>query len=576
MMHRFLRYEIAYSQIYVDPAQAGVRISFEDVLSALRRIDSEKIPMLKVLNEWMDPLYSIGDEIGLPDALGFENTSTADILLDEIIGRSPLNRENTMYHVLGYMWHAPQMFSDDASFFHEVHDWLEMMENTLWNEERPMYEWKLTAMQKMHYVMDLFQNEMIDLTDGAHQELFRRSLDELCEEGIYDALKIKAFCCMDGNTVYDRDVRLASEYFEACAREDEDPMAANALADLYLQGDLNDGIPQYDLAYKYYSVAAFSGVYESILRCADLLLDGHGVPRNAMAAYNQILYVYTHTKQQFTEGVYSIAFADAAVRMGDCWMNGIPGEPDVKLAYSYYLDAETAIRMRMRYDKCRGDDALYRRIQTAVHKTASLLGDECMQKESDMPEPLLIDRMLSGGFPLRMRCRRTEDGMDLIFSRVEPAAADYILLTVEGMSSSALKKEVLLHAQGCEDLAEDTDIIFSAVGFDYLAKRTYLYDQKNEVCAFTCSSFILKDDRPENWTDQPLAAYVNVQLNDGTRCEYRSDVPGLKRGDRVAVPSVYGELEGKVVTVFRARPYQVPEITDDMHVLRKLSLHLMA
>ncbi len=577
MLQRFLRYEIPYDRIHIDPAQAGLRISFEDVLAAIERIDREQIPMIRVLDEWMDPLYRIGDDIGLPEALGFENTKTAEILLDDIIGRSPLNRENTLYHVLGNLWHAPQMFKSDADFLAEAAQWKQMMENTLWNEERPIYEWKLTIMQKLHYVLDLFQSESIDLCDRAHQDLFRRSLEELCDEGIYDALRIKAFCSVDGNSVYPKDIDLAAEFFEICAEEDEDAMSANALGDIYLRGDLNDGIPQYDLAYKYYSLAAFAGVYESMCRCADLLMEGHGIPRNRNAAYNQILYVYTHTKQAFTEGIYSIAFADAAVRMGECWENGTAGPPDLKLAYSYYLDAETAVRMRMRYDKCRDDNELYEKIRDSLQRLSARLGDDCMEKESVLPEPLLIDRMLSGGYPLRMRCEKAGDRqMVLRFTRTEQIPYYGILLTVESMSASDLYSEVCILADGCDDLEEGTDVVFSAVGFDFSTKRTILYHQGEEVLSFRTEHFRYRCERPDDWYEQPPVSYACVQFSDGSRGEYRCDVPGLKRGDRVIVPTAIGEQEAAVVCMFRERTWRMEGLTENMRVLRKVSLHLMA
>lgn len=538
------------------------RITFEDVLHALHIFQEQKLTYNQIYTNWYNDIVALADDIGLPEAAGCGNMMFRFIDMDEALGRIPFSREAALLDVMSLLYQMP--LADGGSFDAEadLDECIEMMENILYNEERPIYDWKLTMIQKMKYAMYLFDHEQIDLVDQPHRDLFRRCVDDACEEGIYDAMRIKAFCSYGGCSVYPCDWELAREYFEILTDEVEDAMAANALGYIYYYGRCSEGVPDYDLAFRYFALGAFAGVYESMYKTADMLAEGQGVPRNTTAAMNQVRFVYSHTKTPFTEGIYSIAFADAALRMGDYHRDGIGTEPDQMLAYSYYLDASLAIRLRMQYDKSYGDDTVYENIQKALADMEKKLGKFVHESSSRMHDPALIDRMLSGGYALQMQIEKNEkDEVILVFERPEHDPQKKILLTIENMSYSALKDKVVLTAEDFSgrSLQPGMSVTFDRIGYDIDTGETIFYDRGNEAGRIFADAFVFEDDRPQGWQSEETLDFVRVLIPDlQEQYDYICPLPGLKRGDDVLVETKYGTKQGTVVSTFICRLSEMP------------------
>ncbi len=575
----FFRYEIPYSRlsgpaVFLQDHPGICKITYEDFLAALKNMRDKGSTVDEVLDNWFGPLMEISDLIGFPEAVGTEmRMPDSPPLLPE----NPFERGKVLTAVIGLFFDGAEV-PDDAEFTEMLGEYIEMMENTLYNEERPVSEWKLSLLQEMRYAAELFENEQIDLADPEYKDLFVRCLNDCCDKGIYDALKIKAFCSCGGNSVYPCDWNLAREYFEILVEETEDPMAANALGHICLNGRTNNGVPEYELAYKYFSYAAFAGVFESMYKSADMLAEGRGIMRSHRAAMNQVRFVYSHTKTPFTDGIYSIAFADAAWRMGNYHRDGIGTDTDLLLAYSYYLDAQTALFCRMRYDQSWGDDELFDQIQDSIADMESRLGNHVHESRSRMHEPALIDRILSGGFPLIMKIRKRKKSAELIFRRQETGEKSLILLTVENMSYSTLKKTVSIKAEGLRECTLDNgeEILFDRVGYDMFTEETIFWYDTMEVGRMKTDYFVYEDDRPEGWQGHEFMTYAKVIFrNENTAEEMICEIPGLKKGDRVLAERNGEVAEGIIANLFKARDFDMEE-REYGRVIQKISMRFLS
>ena len=551
----------------------AVSVTFEDVLAALKNMRSKGWTMADVQSEWYGMILDMADYIGLARAAGLEKITMDEQDLQTAFSRLPFSREEVFLLVLAIIQTSVLSLDPNQEYRDDLQECIEMMENTLYNEERSVHDWKLSTVQQMRFITDCFEKERIDLLDTQQKELFKRCTDECADAGVYDAMRIKAFCCYGGNTVYPCDWGLAADYFRILVDEVEDPMAANALGYIYYYGRLNDGEPDYESAYRYFSLGAFCGVYESMYKVADLLEKGNGIPKNGMAAMNQVRNVYIQTKTAFINGIYSIAFADAALRYGNYYRSGTGVGRDPYLALSYYLDARTAIMYRMRYDQSYGDESVYRKIMDAVSAMEKELGTDVRHPESREKEPILINRMLSGGYPLKLSVRRiSKTDMKLVFSRGDDG--ENMLLTVESMLYSRLAESFEMTAENVRYASMyEGEVIFDQVAYDVYTGETVFAEGTAEVMRLQADAFVFKDDRdPAEITGDPLPCAVVFLSGLNENREYICEIPGLKRGDHVIL-SDEEHHEGTVVRLFYA--YET-ETAGWQRVLQKIGARFLS
>lgn len=576
-LRSFIRYEITFEELTGSSQTKDIlircedpfRISFDDCHAAFQNMMRKKITYINLYQKWYDVIIAMADEINLAGAFGYEGVSFRNIDFENALMRFPFNREAALCMVFGMIYQIPFDPEINISDFADIHEYLDILDCVIYNEELPISQWHLTLMQKMRFITILAERTEIDLVEQPLKDLFEDCLEEMCEKGMYDALRIKAYCCLFGNTVYEKDYPLAKEYLEILVDEIQDVYAGNALGYMYEKGLGCD--PDYEMAYSYYSMAAFADVEMAALHVADCLEKGWGCPKSYDAAIHQVRTVYTKLKRPFIEGDYGCCFAEAAYRMGNYCRFGIGTQEDQMLAYSYYLDAMNALNQRMHYDRTGMDEELKEKLLNAISEMEATIGGFIHDRESMLKEPVVMDRILSGGVPLEMTVKPIdENDCLLILQRADHLAGNHLLLTVESMSYSCLKEKIVLIAKGFHWIGDEKKepVSFGSLGYNLYTNTTYLYANNEAVAVFGADSFIFTDDRPENWQEEEPEDYVRIQKEDGTREDYRNTIPGLKRGDHVLVE----DGEGVVVNTFSMRKYEMP-VKEYLNVAQKITAH---
>ncbi|MGN0692556.1 MAG: hypothetical protein ACI4K7_09445 [Oscillospiraceae bacterium] len=107
---------------------------------------------------------------------------------------------------------------------------------------------------------------------------------------------------------------------------------ANTLGYIYYYGRCNDSVPEYDKAYKYFSIGAAGGIYESIYKLSDMYIHGYGTTKNNRAAKTLVDMVYEETAEQIIAEKYDCKFADAALRKGNLCRDGVSSGNSYDLA----------------------------------------------------------------------------------------------------------------------------------------------------------------------------------------------------------------------------------------------------
>ena len=190
--------------------------------------------------------------------------------------------------------------------------------------------------------------------------------DELCAKKNVTALNAKAYACYGGNRAYACSWTKARDLLLELMHLDTSPAYANSLGYIYFYGRTNNGKPEYEKAFYFFSIGAAGGMYESRYKLADMFRSGLGVAKNSWICSKLINELYADNLPLLLEGKYDCKFADIALRLGDLHREGF-GLPKNQLAALYFfLQARYAIRMRRKTAEQYGDDTVEKNIERAI------------------------------------------------------------------------------------------------------------------------------------------------------------------------------------------------------------------
>jgi len=235
-------------------------------------------------------------------------------------------------------------------------------------------------------------------------------------------------------------------------------LAANTLGYIYYYGRCNGGTPQYEEAFKYFSIGAFFGVDESTYKIGDMFLNGKGVPKNRTTARHLYHKVYDTTLPNFEDGVLTGKFADAALRLGGYYEKG--SEENLMLAYTYYLEACFAINCRTAVEYNYGDSVVARRVREGLERVKhSLIESETINENATEECRNIVNtiRILTeGDYKLAARLKEEGEEYKLTLIRVNDEEEDEdvcpALITFPDIGIVRLLKEINLYL-------EDADVI---------------------------------------------------------------------------------------------------------------------
>ena len=234
---------------------------------------------------------------------------------------------------------------------------IEVCEIFISDKDKPSLEKRYPIFFMEEHVKALFKREKMNIASECDLSLYRIFAVKLAEQKNPLGLYAVGCGCYGGDAAFKCDWERSRDcimsLFEVTEDSEERAFAANTLGYIYYYGRCNDGVPDYQTAYKYFSFAAFSGVYEAKYKVADMLASGNGVVKSIEAAENIVCELYGKNIEHFRDGVYDCKLADVALRMG--WM-----------ALFYYMQAELAIRIRMKRFDYFGDSKVNESIQAAL------------------------------------------------------------------------------------------------------------------------------------------------------------------------------------------------------------------
>ncbi|MGI5989438.1 MAG: hypothetical protein ACOX78_04150 [Lachnospiraceae bacterium] len=429
-------------------------------------------------------------------------------------------------------------------------------------KDKPVQMRKYTDRSKLAFVRQGSDNEIYRKFPESLKTLCRRMADELCDKGVAEVLEIRGYCSYEGGGLYPADWVVSRDSLKAAFEKEPKPYLANSLGYIAYYGRCNRGVPQYDEAFRWFSIGAAGGNQESRYKLGDMFLNGYGVPKMAGTAVRLYKEVYDETKQELCSGETDGKFADAALRLAGVAKMAGPGF--VPLWYRYALEADYAIRLRLPSDQY-GDSSVFAHIQDELAESARTF--HMAVKKTNVLRHLTPEVLMRPINNYR-RClkavfhRTTETKARLTVFAMNQAAGDPIetykmLLVVPDADYCRLQDKIIfeLRSVGEVHILGDSDSFYYNYVFWNSEKKGFVFCHDEDVTAFIgAKEVVWKAPGKKENVNSRMLHFVTVRFSEAGRgYDYLCDDDSVKVGDHVIVPGHDGETEVEVIKVFDCR-----------------------
>ncbi len=339
---------------------------------------------------------------------------------------------------------------------------------------------KKYSKQLIWLIAEQFDDSGIDEESEATQQLFKKCLDQLCDEKVPWAIRTRGYCYYCGTSIYPNNWIAARDAFIEYYELTGDGFAANTLGYIFYYGRCNDGVPEYDKAFYYFSIGHAHTIYESTYKLGDMFANGYGVRKDEETANQLYWSVYKSCLDRLEQGEEAAKFADAALRMGDCFRKGIGAAQDAETAYYYYLQADYGIRKRMDAMDYYGDDVVFKNIQEALAESRKEYTEH--GKSEKYVGPGWTRTLLAGHRSCHLIVKELKNGALSLTAEKVPWRDEHgipqILLTIPRADYCELLDEIKIKtAPGSEYrfFYGENDIVFDHVEYRSSDGRTFFY-----------------------------------------------------------------------------------------------------
>lgn len=350
---------------------------------------------------------------------------------------------------------------------------------------------------KRKYIQEY--NDEIRTLRGASQAeiaLYRELVEEGCSKMWTEALVAKAYSCYGGDEAYECDWFMSRDILLQLIEMngDANPFHYNTLGYIYYYGRCTDGEPDYDAAFKYFSVGAANGIYESKYKLADMFIKGLGVCKSEKAAANLVTEIYDENYDFFCKGIYACKFADIALRMGSMYENGTGVEKDIDKALHYYMQAQYAINLRVANHDYYGDRKVKRMIDESVLRVRSKLPHDYFTDYVDFAVPVPLIILMDDAVGLDVELSFVGERGYITAKRFAPEedSSSKMLITVPNVGYCELTDRVeleIIDADDEESLTPDFKCFITKIAYDEDEDKWGLWFKNRVMISFHGEAF---------------------------------------------------------------------------------------
>ncbi len=428
-LRRMARGELSYSDIaeQVFPpfnlkAERRYSMKVEDIKEALTNINKNKAP-LPVFKQWFWLILNVFyDSLNIKER--YDENIFSDFPKDEkeifstVYGLTEKlywrleerlgTKEDSEQYMIRFQnepnWNFDQKNQDEleqSAYYAVCADIISRITSYQMNLGKSQGKWVYSNSQ-MRHVIGAYESER-DL-EGATPEalaLYRDFVRRLYREGDVQAIRILAWGYLEGGIAYRQNWELARMYMQELYDKTGDAYAANALGYIYYHGHTNNGIPQYDKAFQYFSYGVLDGIDESVYMAADMLIHGQGTVKNLDMGLNLLVDGYRNSSYDLCREYFDCHFAEFALHMGECCLEGLIYGMGTKDAYRFFLEAQYAAGKRELTDRP-VEQKLKDKIERSLDYIRERVGIDPEQTELKADFPIYISQMYEDRYPVRV------------------------------------------------------------------------------------------------------------------------------------------------------------------------------
>ena len=337
-----------------------------DLKTALTHFEEDKTSFEDFAFDWWCPITTyFYEDLCLDELLGPDPDNICDFPLPPL----PETDEEMIMTILIRIARIADTINENsnlpagtASDILGIPGLLELIDNYEDNKDLPPEERTYTKDQMLVFI-NHWDNDLL-LSDAPSDVIahFVDFTNILCDEHVFEALKIKAFACNGGNSAFKCDYGEAVRLFTILLKEFGFGYAANTIGFIYYDGKLT-GKPDFDKAFAYFAIASNYNVTEAKLKFADMLLMGNAGNPDPILAYNIYLQVYHDARIRFESGDYGAHLPESAIRIA----RALKLFPDQKVKrLKLLLEATYSSFVRHQTNRLYSDLEFSRDVQTEI------------------------------------------------------------------------------------------------------------------------------------------------------------------------------------------------------------------
>lgn len=578
---KLLRYECTYAEFTSDiipeynfvTADDEVEYDLEDLTEMIKNLIA-KAPNSEQFRNWF--FYVFNDDFSYLFFCKGESEYSNDAKLRVMDWDMPLNDAAMAKYVYdNFFDFYYDSFDLDKFRLTEYIDLpliLQDIENYKNHKPIKIYMW---TYGNKRYVCRLLADNKLGMLSDEQKDEVRQIISELVAAEDPMAIETLGYSYYVGNDIYPCDWNASRDCFlKLMDMENVDDFKkcyfANTLGYIYYYGRCNNGVPEYDKAFKYFSIGAAGWIYESMYKLSDMYIHGYGTAKNTRAAVSLIDMIYEDNINQILKEHYDCKFADVALRKGNLCRDGISTGD----AYYYYTIADFAIRKRAAYDHY-GDS----KVLMGIQKELARIREERPLKKpkviSTADIPVIVSELFNK-HSCQVTVKPVKDGLSIKVKRLpypsaEKAEKIFDCLPDYGYCRLTDEKTFKAVKGASHDISEKVTFIADDIDCSYDRKKgidIYTFTHHGEkVLSFTTERFSYTLQMKSK-TELTEYTFASVSFNQGSRTyDYICGIPDVEVGDKVVV-SANGEE--KTVEVCRLFKMQLGDMPLDVSRYKKV------
>ncbi len=259
-----------------------------------------------------------------------------------------------------------------------------LLEDYIKEKDKPLYERNVPDSIKERILSHLYEKEEPTKED---KKTFIKFMNDLVAKDNPYGLWVKCYSHYGGNEYVGENYKISEECLLKLIDIDYNDNYSDTLGYIYYYGRVNNGIPEYEKAYKYYSLSALSGNIEARYKIGDMYKNGYYLEKNLKIAKCIYESLYNEVNLEFFRNPKNSSLADVSLRIAGFYDN----DKDYLECYKLYLQALLALNIR----KGQFDSTIRRGVIKSIKEVYSKYKEKILQVGLDTVLDFLYDYYIS-------------------------------------------------------------------------------------------------------------------------------------------------------------------------------------